>query len=73
MAWGLWNKIKSGIKKIPNLFRKYKPIVDKVLTRGIDLVKRHKDKLQRIGPLKKIDLDKAIDITEQYIHPIFKS
>ena len=73
MAWGIFNKILQGIKKIPDLFRKYSPVVDKVLTKGVDLVRQHKDTIQKIGPLKKVDLDKAIDITEKYIHPIFKS
>ena len=84
MSWGLWNKIKNGIRKVGALLKK--PLVRKIMNTIIDkgkpiikdsmktLLDEGATYLKNNKTLKKLPLpvDQIIDQSYDFIHPIFK-
>ena len=76
MAWGLFNKIKNGIKKVGALLKPILPVLKESVKKGLEasynVIKKNQNTLQKSKPLKKIPLNKIFNITDDMIQPIFK-
>ena len=40
MAWGLWNKIKNGFRKVGNFLKPYKPYIQRALKYGYNKIEK---------------------------------
>ena len=67
MAWGLWNKIKNGFRKVGNFLKPYKPYIQRALKYGYNKLKQNKDKIKNIKRFKNMPVDEIFDVTDKFM------